>query len=299
MGVFDQAARFAAKLDPPGFYRWALPGTEPSLHFAEWLDTRTLAFPGGADATGDLMGIFDPADPAEPPWAVVTEFQAEPDADILQRTLDYAVRLRRERRPGRGKFRVAALVLNLTGPPQPPELQMFLPTAETVGLRFAVAVRTLRDHDAAATLDRIADGRPALSILPWVPLMRGAEREDVIARRRVAAEAEPDRRRRGEPAGPACVFAELAKRLVRRHRGLEGWNMLESTIVNEWQTMAVVKNQRNVLRRTIEVRFGPRAAAEFDASLIACDDLERLTRWFDVALTAGDVAELRKAIAAG
>lgn len=97
---------------------------------------------------------------------------------------------------------------------------------------------------------------------------------------RFAAKLDPDGFYRRALAGLGCVFADLAKRLPRWRRGLEGWNMLESTIVNE-------------------VRFGPKAAAEFDAALIGCDELERLTRWFEVALTAGDVAELRKAIAAG
>ena len=44
MGQFDQAARYVAKLDPPGFLRWLLSSLDPGLAFRGWLDTRTLPF---------------------------------------------------------------------------------------------------------------------------------------------------------------------------------------------------------------------------------------------------------------
>ncbi|MBY0522841.1 MAG: hypothetical protein K2R98_05565 [Gemmataceae bacterium] len=44
---FDQASRYAAKLDPAGFIAWLLGGLP--LPFVSWMDTRTLPFPGDAD----------------------------------------------------------------------------------------------------------------------------------------------------------------------------------------------------------------------------------------------------------
>ena len=40
---FDQASRYAAKLDPSGLLRWLLGA---GVTFLRWLDTRTLPFPG-------------------------------------------------------------------------------------------------------------------------------------------------------------------------------------------------------------------------------------------------------------
>src|SRR5262249_13180221 len=49
MAVYDQAARYAVKLDPAGLFRWLLPGLVPGLAFARWLDTQSVPFPGDPD----------------------------------------------------------------------------------------------------------------------------------------------------------------------------------------------------------------------------------------------------------
>ncbi len=46
MSFYDQAARFAAKIDPDGFLHWLLSGLAPGWRFAGWLDTQTIPFPG-------------------------------------------------------------------------------------------------------------------------------------------------------------------------------------------------------------------------------------------------------------
>ena len=47
--VRAQTARYAAKLNPPGFFRWLLSGQPPSpLTFRERADTRRLSVPGAA-----------------------------------------------------------------------------------------------------------------------------------------------------------------------------------------------------------------------------------------------------------
>ena len=130
MNVYDQAARFAAKADPAGFLRWLVPGLPPGLEFRGWLDARTLPFPGEPDRTCDTVAeLVDPSEPGAR-WALATEFQAEPDPEILDRLLEYLARLRRELRHGpgrRGRFRVAAGLVHLTGPPVAEALEMTLP----------------------------------------------------------------------------------------------------------------------------------------------------------------------------
>src|SRR5262249_48017721 len=111
MGVYDQAARFAARADPgtaPGglvaggggwVAVWA--GKGVALRWREWLDTRSLPLPGGPDRTADLVAALD--DPAAPdkPWLMVIEFQAQVDPDKLDATLEEVAILRNRARHGR------------------------------------------------------------------------------------------------------------------------------------------------------------------------------------------------------
>ena len=179
MGQFDQAARYTAKLDPPAFLRWLLPGLDAMLAFQGWLDARTLPFPGEPDRTCDTVAELLDAAHLGRLWALIVEFQSEPDPEILDRLLEYMVRLRREFRYGpdhRTQYWTAACLLNLTGPAQADELDMALPGTDEVRLSFRPRVRTLRDDDAAATLRDIEAGTIGRCILPWIPLMRGSTR---------------------------------------------------------------------------------------------------------------------------
>lgn len=55
MAEFDQAARFAVKIDPAGFLHWLLPGLDPDLLFTRWLETQTIPFPGQPDRRCDTV----------------------------------------------------------------------------------------------------------------------------------------------------------------------------------------------------------------------------------------------------
>lgn len=139
MGQFDQAARYAAKLDALGFLRWLLLGLEPELTFGGWLDTRTLPFPGEPERTCDTVAGLSQATDVDSVLALVIEFQTEPDPDILDRLLEYLARVWRELRHGprrRGKYAVVGALLTLTGPAQADVLAMALPTVPGVGLRL-------------------------------------------------------------------------------------------------------------------------------------------------------------------
>ena len=50
MGVFDQAARYAAQADPEAVLHRLLLARGVSWRFREWLDTRTLPLPGGPES---------------------------------------------------------------------------------------------------------------------------------------------------------------------------------------------------------------------------------------------------------
>ncbi len=290
MNDFDQAARYAAKLDPAGFLSWLLPGLDPAWTFREWLDTRRLPFPGGRDRTNDtLAALANPVASGEQ-WAVIVEFQAEPAGDMLARLLDYVGRLYVELRPA--GYRVAAAVVNLTGPPQPDTLTMTLPGMADFGLRLRVVQRTLRDEDAAGILAGMTAGRTAHSLLPWVPLLHGASEAAIIEQWKAVADTEPDVVRRFEYGGLALVFAELAGRAQQWERGLEGWNMRQSQVVNEWRAEAV----REIVAQALELRCGAPIPSDLAAALQQMLDLSELRRWHQAAVLSDSFDEFRRRI---
>jgi hypothetical protein len=300
VNVYDQAARYAVKIDPGGFCRWLLPGLDSAIGFREWLDTRTLPSPGQHDRTCDTVAALAREDAPDAEWALVIEHQAEPDPDMLDRLLEYLARLRRELRHGperRGKYQVIAAVLNLTGPAQPDLLEMALPGLVRPGLAFSAVVKTLRQEDAAAALDGIAKGRVARCILSWISLMLGGEGRDTIERWKALAAAEPDRRLRADYGALALTFAALAGRKVQWKQELEGWNMLESSVVDEWkaegEAKGMAKAKREDLMRVLHFRFPALVPTELEAVIQAQTDLETLSHWFEAALRATSLEEFR------
>jgi hypothetical protein len=244
MALPDQTARFAVKLDPPGYLRWLLGGAGAELGFTRWLETQTIPLPGEPDRRCDTVAELIPADGLGPPWAVVVEIQTRPDPDMPDRLLEYLARLRRELRHGphgRDRYLVAGTLVSLTGPGPPPELNMVLSGPAGLGLRWRLGGRTLPAEDAADTLARVEAGGWSPALLPWVPLMRGGGEEGLIAAWCRLAGAEPDRRRRGDYAALAGFFAELTPWEATWRQALEDWNVEESRIISYWQAKALEK----------------------------------------------------------
>jgi hypothetical protein len=297
MNHFDKAARYAAKLDPVGFFTWLVPECAGVWTFRHWLDTRTLPFPGAPDRTCDTVARFDLHTASRVPYALVTEFQTEPDPYMLERLLEYAARLRSELRHGRrGRYRVAVALLNLTGPRQESVLDMTLPGLAEVGIRMGVRQRTMREEDAAQTLAAIGAGRTARCLLPWIPLMHGASDPAIITEWRRLVEAEPHGRLRADFVGLALVFAELVRHKGAWKTGLEGLNMRVSKQVLEWQEEARVETRRTDLLTALEVRFGAPVPADLAAEIVGLKNLDELARWFRVSLGVSSLAEFREAI---
>jgi hypothetical protein len=110
---FDQASRYAAKLEPADFLAWLLGVPALPLPFAGWLDTRTLPFPGDPERTCDTVACL--AGPGEAPWAIALEFSLAPDATLFGRLLVYLGQLWLEQRPGQdqtGRNQISATVVN-------------------------------------------------------------------------------------------------------------------------------------------------------------------------------------------
>ncbi len=308
MNRYDQAARYSLRSDPLGFLRWLVRGLAPALRFQGWLDTRTLPFPGSPDRTCDTVAELADVVAALGRWAVVTEFQTEPDPEILDRLLEYLARLRRALRWGpqrREKYQVVAALVSLTGPPKPHILEMALPGSDSPALHFRLAVRTLRDEEAALTLDQIAAGETSRSLLSWISLMRGGNEPGIIEKWRLVADQEPNEGHRADYRAIVIVFAELTGCAATWKSGLEGWNMRESTIVAEWmaegeakgEAKGIAKGRRSALIEVLEQRFGAPIPADLVMTIGGQTDVDVLSRWFKAALRSETLDAIRAALA--
>ena len=78
MGMYDEVARHAGKLDGFVLFQW-IGRRDPFLaySFDSWEDARRISLPGQPDRTNDLVALLQPQDPNRPPaWGIV-EVQAE------------------------------------------------------------------------------------------------------------------------------------------------------------------------------------------------------------------------------
>jgi hypothetical protein len=295
MAEFDQAARYLIRRNPPGFFAWLSARFVAAWAFRGWIDTSNLTFPGEPDRLPDTVAEFVHKGTPSRRCLLDIEAQSRPDVDMLERQGEYAFRLRRERRYGRGrrgKYQVVSVLLNLTGAVQPHVLDMTEETLDAGGLRLQVVQRTLREEDAAGTLALIAAGELERCILPWVVLMRGARRSDIIEEWRRLAMQEPDEHLRGEYGALALIFSELTRHGAAWDRALEGWNVKRSRHVMEWQA----EGRRADLLVVLQTRFQRTIPKDLEAAIAELRDADELTRWVREAAAAASLEDFRSAV---
>jgi hypothetical protein len=290
MGAFDQAARFAAQADPNAVVRRVTEPVGVPMPFREWLDTRTIPLPGGPDRTADLVAAVD--DPTGQPALLVFEFQSRHDPDKLDVTLEEAGILRGHARHGddrKGKYKVLTALVYLTSRCLDEVLDMTLPGG--FGTRHAPLIWNAGEDAAATTVEAVAGGGLSWGMLFWVPLMAGGKDADVISRwKEIVAQVVPDRRTRGNLAGIALVFAELMGRRAEWSRGLEGFEMTESQVVNDWINQGEAKGKlterRQKLLKLLSKRFPGAVPDDVTRLVNEQESLDILDLWFDAAAEA-------------
>ena len=314
--VFDKACRFVAQLDPPAFLGWLLGLPPDGFAFRRWLETRGIPFPGDADRTNDTVASLD--DPVEHgvPWAVAVEFQTRPDPDMFGRMLGYLSGLWLGLRPDeeRGsRFRVGAAVVNLTGVGS--ASREFGWPGTPLKTHLGVIERNLEREDAGELVAGIESGR-SRCLLPWVPLMAGADAPALVDRWKALAEGEPDPARRKNYAAVAVIFAGRVGRKELWGPKLEGWNVEESTVLNEWIAKAEKKaeargeergeargeargiavgetnGRATSLLELLTERFGT-VPEEVATTIRGTTDIERLRAWLRAAAVATDLPAFR------
>jgi hypothetical protein len=100
-----------------------------------------------------------------------------------------------------------------------------------------------------------------------------------------------DRKHRGNLASIATVFAELVGNAIVWKRALEGFDMTESQVVNEWVAQAEIRKQRQLLLRLLNKRFPGEIPSDVTKLLNEQESSELLNYWFDAAASATTFAE--------
>jgi hypothetical protein len=159
------------------------------------------------------------------------------------------------------------------------------------GTRHAALVWNVGEDDAIATVEAVTGGQASWGTLFWVPLMIAGKDAAVIARwKEVAAQVVSDRRTRGNLAGIALVFAELVGRRVEWDRGLEGFEMTESQVVNEWisqgEARGKLTERRQNLLELLEGRFPGAVPIDVVQLIQQQESPELLHDWFKAAVRA-------------
>jgi hypothetical protein len=304
MSDLDPTARYALKMDPPATIAWLLPSLDPDLAFSRWLDTEAIAFPGEPKRRCDTVAELASRSGQSSPWALVLEVEARPRASILDRLLEYGLRLLRKLRHGphrRDRYQIAAVLILLRGTRGPLTLDMRLPGTD-LALAFKGQLVCLAQQSAAETLRRIAAGALGRSVLPWVPLMASGEDSAVVQEWARLAREEPDRQRRSDYGGLAAVFAESVDRQAIWRQVLEGWEMWESQVIRQWRNEGRLEGRlevkRSDLATVLQERFQIPVPADLAQLIQQATDLDTLSHWFRTALTAPSLDAFRAALQA-
>lgn len=305
---FDQASRFAAKLDAVGFLAWLLNLSADAFAFRGWIDARSLPFPGDSERFSDTVAYLEDRTEHGVPWAVAIEFQSQPDPLMFGRMLGYLSGIWMRHKPDDGsgsRFQLGAAIVNLIGTGTTSR-DMSWPGS---GLRTLLqpVERNLQTESAADLLAGIESGKCSRCLLPWIPLMLGGGDADTIDQWKVLAESEPNRRRKAEYAGLALVFSDKGGCKELWQQKLEGWNMEESTVVNEWiakgeqrgeargisigEARGEIRQAQEMILRLGRKPFGT-PSDEIAAAVHAIHDLPRLERIAERVFDASNWTEL-------
>ena len=297
MGMYDEVARHAGKLDGFVLFQW-IGRRDPFLaySFDSWEDARRISLPGQPDRTNDLVALLQPQDPNRPPaWGIV-EVQAEPERLIFARLGVYQLLLLQEldstaKTPTEPLIR--SVLLNLTGESPVEGWESALP-----GLAVKPIVINLKNESATQLLQEIEAGQLGLALLPWVPLMNEGGNKEVIDKWKELAGREPSEERRRMFCDFALIFAELSKKLVLWQRALEGWQMLESQLIlgvlKRGKEEGRVETRRAYIEEFIRSRLADPVPEDIFLAIEGTNDPTILDRWFKLAIEVSDVAEFRK-----
>jgi hypothetical protein len=278
---FDQACRYLLRRCP-ALLLWLLDATEDVVVFVRWLNTK-LTIPGFPERENDMIAHVRRQDQGGMPWAIPIEFQVEPDPLMFGRFLACEGLIwlleKPTEHPG-DRFNLLGLLVHLTGIGTCGQDMTW--TADK-GTSIQPIERNLESFSASAALDQIAAGKAPRAALALIPLMIGGGEPGIIQRWLEVAQPEADEPWRADFC-LARVFAELTGCQEVWKTALEGFNMRQSAVVNEWKAEASVR----ILCAVLKSRFGP-LPDDLAGRIVQTTDIALLEKW---GTLAGEVSSL-------
>jgi hypothetical protein len=289
MGLYDRAARRATKAEPLAVLRRLGELAGVAWQYRDWAPTQTTPRIAERDQIADRAVILEDLRKSGRLWLGVLEFQARHDEDKLDDLLAEAAQFRRDARHGpqaEGKYAVLPVLIYLVGRCPDERKELDLTTPGGFGIRYKPVLWEVGQDPATAALDDFEQGKTTWGILFWVSLMAGAGEAGVVDRWRRIVLGLPQSEQ-ADLIGIALVFAELAGRGLVWRQVLEGWNMTESAIVNEWiakaQEQTRFEELRNTTIRVLNARFPGQVSSDIIATINQQPSLELLREWIDQA----------------
>jgi hypothetical protein len=288
---YDQVCRYLLKLSPVPLLAWLLRLAPGGVEFAEWLDARQVPWPGQPDRYCDTVAHLRDPKRGGVPWAVVVEFQVDPDELMFGRGLAYLGELWQACKPTehRGdRFHVGLVVVNLRGVGKTSRTMRLSDTR--LGTALSVVEWNLSKLRAGHVLKQVEAGEVPRAALAWVPLFKGGGRPGIIPEWKRLASQETDVEMR-RALGLMVIFAEAAGCGQIWREALKGWNMIESKIVNEWISTA----SSRMLLKALKARFQD-VPEEIVNTIQACTDPIKFDRWMEQAVLAPTIEDFRRAL---
>ena len=170
-------------------------------------------------------------------------------------------------------------------------------------------MRTLRDEDAALTLDQIAAGATSRCLLCWISLMRGGNEPGIIERWKQVASQEPNKEHRANYGAIVTVFAELTGCAGHLevgsgglgHAGIDDRGGVEGGGSEPGgRPRGIAEGEprpAEVCCEVLEQRFGAPIPPDLVATIEEQADIDVLSRWFKTALKAETLDAFRAELA--
>jgi hypothetical protein len=131
-----------------------------------------------------------------------------------------------------------ATAIDWTPPVKPPAPQA---EQQPIGVKSRFWVRNVREEQAGQILEQIAEGKIALCILVWVPLMAGGDDPRVLQRWQEVALLQKEPHLLADFVVLALVFADLAGRGDAWSAALKEFNVNDSRIAQQWEDRGIEK----------------------------------------------------------
>ena len=285
---FDQACRYLLRRCP-ALLLWLLDATDDVVVFVRWLNTK-LTIPGFPERENDMIAHVRRQDQGGMPWAIPIEFQVEPDPLMFGRLLvcEGLIWLLEKptEHPG-DRFNLVGLVVNLTGIGASGQDMAW--TAGK-GTSLQPIERNLAAVSGASDCPRSdRGGQGARAALALIPLMIGGGEPGIIQRWLEVAQPETDEHWRAD-FSLARVFAGLTGFQEGWKIALEGFNVRQSVVVNDWKADAKIEED---IQGLLTARLGG-VPADIAAKLAETRDLAVLQTWLILAGQAATLDDFRK-----